>query len=569
MDCEIKKAPDGFYHPETEEQIICLVKKAYEEGLQIRVRGATHSIAHAIYTDPGADKKAIPNKVSYSEPPEGPNINIMLDKYINLIWEDEENGIVVVDSGIHLGLDPDDSSGTSTLENGLLYQAFKKGFGFNDLGGITHQTVSGFLMTGSAGGSLMYDLGENIIGFKIVDGTGDCKWVNKGDEIFPAVSLSLGLLGIITKVRFKLVQTYNIYGQEICTPTSFEECPIDLFGPGRDGKPDMKTFLQKTPYTRILWWPQKGVERIVTWQAVRGDSLPAFDPAPYKEFGDSPFIDKLEQLGGAVLFTLLGNKGFFTVWNKLYKDFKRFRIFMKTLWQGKIGKFFGWLFSGLLTLVLEIIFIIPVFILSIFRFLLKILLPLVIKSLQPLTEKGKGTLFMDYYWRSLPMDNGADDILLGTEFTEIFIPVKYTERVMNLLNDIYIKKGYDATGFYSTELYAGYPTKSWIHPGYEDGEFVDGTLRVDIFWYINNEGNPAAKDGFFKQFWDLFRNNNIPFRLHWGKFVPDYDFEDWNAYYRKLYSKWDDFLKLREKRDPKNIFLTNYWKKRFSIESLK
>ncbi len=38
MDCEIKKSSDGFYHPETEEQIICLVKKAYEEGLQIRVQ---------------------------------------------------------------------------------------------------------------------------------------------------------------------------------------------------------------------------------------------------------------------------------------------------------------------------------------------------------------------------------------------------------------------------------------------------------------------------------------------------------------------------------------------------
>jgi hypothetical protein len=563
MDCEIKKAPDGFYHPETEEQIICLVKKAYEERLQIRVRGATHSIAHAIYTDPGSGKKAIPNKVSHDEPPEGPNINIMLDKYINLVWEDEENGIVVTDSGIHLGIDPDDSSGTSTLENGLLYQAFKKGFGFNDLGGITHQTVSGFLMTGSAGGSLMYDLGENIIGFKIVDGTGDCRWVNKDDEIFPAVSLSLGLLGIITKVRFKLVKTYNIYGQVITTPSKFEECPVDLFGSGRNGKPSMRTFLEKTPYTRILWWPQSGVNRVVIWQAARGGDLPALDPVPYKLFGDIPFLSKLEQLAGAILFTMLGNKSFLTTWKKLYKDFRRFRLYTKKLWQVKFGKFYGWLLSGLLTLLLEIIAIIPVFFLSIFRFLLKMILPFVIRTLQPISEKGKGTLFMDYYWRSLPMDNEADDILMGTEFTEIFIPIKYTERVMNLLNDIYIKKGLDSTGFYSTELYAGYPSKSWIHPGFEDGEFAEGTFRVDIFWYINNEGNAAAKDSFFKQFWDLFRDNNIPFRLHWGKFVPDYDFEDWVAYYKTQYSKLNEFLKLREKRDPKNIFLTSYWKLRF------
>lgn len=563
MDCEIKLASDGFYHPQTEEQIICLVKKAIEEGLQIRVRGATHSIAHAIYTDPGKGQKPIPNNVSHEEPPKGPNINLMLDKYINLVWEDEENGIVVADSGIHLGVDPNDSSGSSTLENGLLYQAFKKGFGFNDLGGITHQTVSGFLMTGSAGGSLMYDLGENIIGFKIVDGTGDCKWVNKGDDLFPAVSLSLGLLGIITKVRFKLVKTYNIHGEEFAAPTKFEECPIDLFGPGRNGKPSMKSFLEKTPYTRILWWPQKGVERVVIWQAARGESFPSFHPVPYKQFGDLPFLAKLEQLVGAILFTLLGNKGFIKIWGKLYRDFKRFRLFLKTLWQIKVGKFFGWLFSGLLTLFLEIIFIIPVFLLSIFRFLLRIILPFVIKTLQPLSKKGEGTLFLDYYWRSLPMDNGADDILLGTEFTEIFIPIKYTERAMNLLNDIYIKKGYEATGFYSTELYAGYPSESWISPGYKDGAYADGTLRVDIFWYINNQGNPASKDGFFRQFWELFRNNNIPFRLHWGKFVPDYDHDDWATYYRAQFSKLNDFLKIREMRDPKNIFLTSYWKRCF------
>ena len=560
MDCEIKKVSDGFYHPENEEQIICLVKKAFDEGLQIRVRGSAHSLAWAIYTDEGNNSKSIPNKVSHEEPPEAPNINIMLDKYADLLWEDEENGIAVADAGIHLGLDPNDPTGTSRLENSLLYQAFKKGFGLSDLGGITQQTVSGFLMTGSAGGSMMYDIIENLLGFKIADGTGDCMWVNKGDELFPAVSLSLGLLGIITKVRLKFVKSYNIYGQEIATSTDFKKCPIDLFGSGRDGKPSMKTFLEQTPYARVLWWPQKGVNRIVIWQAVRGGDLPILDPVPYLLFGDLPFLSKLEQLAGAILFTLLGNIGFFTIWIKLYRDFRKFRLFMKQLWQNKIGKFFGWLFSGLVTLLFEIVSIIPVLFLSIFRFLLKMILPFVIRLLQPLTKKGKGTLFMDHYWRSLPMDNEADSILLGTEFTEIFIPIRYTERVMQLLNDLYKKKEYESTGFYSTEIYAGYPSKSWMHPGYDEGEFAAGTIRVDIFWYINNAGNPAAKGGYFQQFWDLFRNNNIPFRLHWAKFIPDYDYKEWVAYYKDKFPKWKDFLILREKRDPKNIFLNSYWK---------
>ena len=32
-----------------------------------------------------------------------------------------------------------------------------------DLGGITHQSVSGFLMTGSSGGSLQYGIDENLL----------------------------------------------------------------------------------------------------------------------------------------------------------------------------------------------------------------------------------------------------------------------------------------------------------------------------------------------------------------------------------------------------------------------
>ena len=359
------------------------------------------------------------------------------------------------------------------------------------------------------------------------------------------------------------MKTYNIYGQEITTPTKFEECPIDMFGPGRNSKPSMRTFLEKTPYTRILWWPQKNVERILIWQAARGEDLPLLDPVTYVLFGDLPFINKLQQLAGAILFTLLGNKGFGKIWGKLYYDFKRFRILLKESWQKKIGKFFGSLFSWLVTTLLEVIAIFPVFLLSIFRFILNMLLPMVIRALQPLTEKGKGILFMDHYWRSLPMDNEADEILMGTEFTEIFIPLRYTEQAMQLLNDLYVKKGYEATSFYSTELYAGYPSKSWIHPGYEEGEYANGTFRIDIFWYINNDGNPAAKGGYFQQFWDLFKHNKIPFRLHWGKFIPDYDHKQWAEYYRANFPKWDDFLRLREKRDPKNIFLTTYWKLRF------
>jgi D-arabinono-1,4-lactone oxidase len=559
----LTKGDDGFYHPANEDQIIYLIKKASAEGLQIRCRGAAHSIAWAIYTDPGKGNPPIANKVSEQQPPSGPNINIMLDRYTKLAWIDVEKGIVEVEAGIHLGVDPEDPAGTSTWQNSLLGQAFDKGWTLGDLGGITHQTVSGFLSTGSAGGSLTHDLDDNIQALRVIDGTGQPQWIAKDsdEELFHAMRISLGLLGIISKVRLQLTPNYYIYGQEITTPAELKECAIDLYGSGRNGKPSLQEFLLKTPYTRILWWPQQGIERIVTWQAVRGNSLPVFDPIPYKQFGDTQFSTELMQIGGAILFTLLGNRSLFTAWRKLGKGFKEFNEHLEQLWQRKCGKFLGWLFATVVALLVKATAFILVVIFGKLKSLLHWLYPKIVELLQPLTKTGTAKAFMDYAWRSLPMDNAAGDILLGTEFTEIFIPLSYTERVMQLLRKHFDEHGITATGYYATELYAGYKSKSWLSPSYQED-----TVRVDVFWYINNEGNPAGREGFFKLFWDLFRANNIPFRLHWGKFLPEYDFTEWAAYFRSQYPKWDDFMALRAQRDPKNIFLTDYWRRHLCRE---
>lgn len=554
----IEPADDGFYYPSTEAEIIQLVKRAHDENLQLRVRGAAHSIAWAIYTDPGEGEPPVPNKVSIQDPPAGPNINIMLDRYFGLEWVDEAAGVVEVEAGIHLGGDPYDPSPSGRRENSLLYQAFEKGWAFNDLGGITHQTVSGFLSTGSAGGSLMHDLEENIEAFRVVDGLGQVRWIERSsdEDLFHAVGISFGLLGVITKVRLRLTPLYHIYGQEITTPTALDECSIDLFGPGRDGKPSLQRFLEETPYTRLLWWPQKKVERIATWQAARGAALPVFDPIPYKPFGDERILVQLQQLAGAILFTLLGNRGVWKVWRKLRKGFKQFRSNLQRPLQRRRGKVIGWLLPALLTLIMKIVAFFLVLLFGVWRKGLLWLYPKLIDTLQPLTKPGKADTFVDYAWRSLPMDNAADDVLLGTEFTEIFVPISSTERFMQLLDELFAARGFAATGYYATELYAGYKSDYWLSPSYKEH-----TFRVDVFWYITNEGNPAASDGFFRQFWELCRDNGLPFRLHWGKFLPEYDFKEWAAYFRDRYPRWDDFLALRAQRDPKNIFLTDYWRR--------
>lgn len=542
---------DGFYHPSNEDEIIALVQKASAENLGIRARGAAHSLSRAIYTDPGKGMPELPNIVSEQNPPQGPNLNIMFDQYSKLYWIDEKEGIIEAEAGIHLGYDPDDPTGVSTLENSLLYQALKKGFTLSDLGGITHQTVGGFLMTGSSGGTIWYSIEENIEGLSMIDANGKLEWFNKGDEYFEAIVLSLGLLGLVCRVRMKLTPIFNIYGQQITYPVELAKSPIDYFGDGTADKPGLEDFLRKTPYSRLLWWPQDGVKRMVIWQAVRGYALPVFDPAPYEEFADDSFFTNLEQLGASMLFTMLGNSKSLVVWQKLKTTFSAFNNATNKLWG---NGFWGWLGAGIITFILQIFGFLLVLFLMTFRGLLEKLYPVILDILQPLTKKGEGLLFMDYTYRSLPMDNNASDIMLDTEFTEIWIPLSETKHAMQVLDRLFTQGKFKSTGYYSTEFYTGKKSTYWMSPAYDRDVF-----RIDVFWFKNNEGDPGGEHGFYSQFWEELKKENIPMRFHWAKFIPEYNYEDWARYIKDQYPRWDDFMALREKRDPKNIFLTNYW----------
>src|SRR5258706_656356 len=95
----------------------------------------------------------------------------MLDRYIGVTFDDARMR-VTVQAGCHLGRDPRDPTRTSTWENSLLAQLESRGWALPDLGGGSHQTVSGFLMTGSCGGTVIHAIEDAVVGWRIVDGTG-------------------------------------------------------------------------------------------------------------------------------------------------------------------------------------------------------------------------------------------------------------------------------------------------------------------------------------------------------------------------------------------------------------
>ena len=145
---------------------------------------------------------------------------------------------------------------------------------------------------------------------------------------------------------------------------------------------------------------------------------------------------------------------------------------------------------------------------------------------------------------------------MPVDFTEIWIPLDKSEEVMVALRDFYKKTGYKATGSFNCEIYSAKQSDFWMSPAYERD-----MIRVDIFWFGYNAGNPAKN--YYPQFWDLLMSNrDLSCRFHWGKYMPIAP-----EYLKRQYPKWDAFMALRDKMDPHKIFLTDYWKERLGIYS--
>ena len=570
----ISPCPDGYYHPSNEKQLCDLVKFAYDNSLQFRVRGSGHSMPQAIFTDVcDLDHVNI-----LSKPPEAAqkNINVKLDEYFKIT--DIKGNLVTVQAGIHLSHCPDDPN--STVENSLLHQLhYNYGLTVDDLGGISRQTVGGFLSTGSAGGSLKYDILENVHAMRIIDGTGSIYEVSRDDEntdLFFAALVSLGVLGVLSTVTFQCVKTFNIKGTQTCD--ALEECNVDILSDvPRAPRIGLIPFMKKTEYTRIFWWPQRcdaiGIkhQRVQVWQAHRDDN-PLENPDPFKVFQSNEIM-----LLGAYVMLLMGNfRNVDRVRKLMPSKIKRFEPLMiqeleacgmceqqaKRFVNGTLNRINGVIMEFLNNVVKTIPDgcrpdVLPAFsagCVSLFALLDKF------SCSQPLH-------FRDYGWHGLPMDNTADDVIFATMFTEIWVPLSRATAVTNMLHRYFENespwKSYTNTGNNAWELYCSKSSKAWMSMSFSGGEdeWAEGSFRIDPMWFVENEGDARE---LFRPVWVCLRQLRIPFRLHWGKVFPSMDDTkevNWpKVLVQDQYPRLKEFLDFRDKKDPKGIFLNNYWR---------
>jgi hypothetical protein len=501
----IPRGEDGYYHPGNEAEICELVKFAANHSLKVRVRGASHSAPPAIYTSP---PKVDPHSY-HTWPPDDGNINIYLDRMIDLSFG-HETMEVTVEAGCHLGHDPADPTVTSTVENSLFYQLEREGWAFPDTGGIIHQTVGGFLSTGSSGSTLRHSVGEQITKFRIVDGSGEIHEFRRSDDLdapFYALGVSMGLLGIITSVTFQCVERFDIVGTE--KVSSYDDCEIDFFGTGSRGRPDLASFFRQTEHARLMWFPQKGLQRIVVWQAQKDQETSGGTKA-YRRYHQFPLIFGRE-LPAQWLVSMLMRR--FDVLNPpppASSLAKRWRSVVQ------------WLYPRIASA-----FLMPVGC--------------------PHEEE-----FRDIWWQGLPMDNRVDFRLMPTRFTELWISLPDAAEVMQTLAEHYERGGFDATSTLSCEIYPTPKSDFWMSPAYQRD-----VVKVDPFWFGYNRGDPDVL--YFPQYWDVLKRFN--YRLHWGKSLSG-DV----GYLKAQYPRWDDFMALREQMDPHQVFLTDYWRRHLGVE---
>ena len=622
------RGDDGCYHPASEKELIDLVHQTIIERGSLRVLGSGHSVWESIVPD------------GFTRTPQPGQRALMLDKYQQIVRffpnpKNERQMLVEVQAGCNLGfaprlahacpISPAAFGETATpnitrersWEQSLCYALQQRGYALPDLGGISHQSVGGFLSTGSAGGTCKWSISDAIESIRVIDGRGQVVTLSEDGpdpEWFAAVGVGLGLCGVISTVTFRCEPTYNIVGEQSTSKT--REAPgLDFYGDARDGRPDLAQFLLQTDYARLMWWPQRNLDRLVVWKAKRAAPWPDFRPKPYQELGRFA-VGK--QLAASLVYTLLGNletperigEHMSQIQaNETQGDFaSAIQILIAALrkpappadpaYNVALQERFPWLSSLVEKLLgvrqpavtlgdtwVRVVGVLDNMLNSLvsgtlssklFDPLAQLLawaVPYVIDdilgafvSLGPKDAPVVET-FQDVWYLGLPMDNGMDDLLMPTYFTELWIP--FTEaggevnRTIAALRKLFDADGtahgcYRATGPFCIEIYA---TKAEPRFSLSAASGSKDVLRIDVFWFGYNAGDPVSE--FYPQFWQAL--DGLDYRLHWGKFLPRPD----QLAPSKLLARFpraEEWKRARAAHDPYGIFLTDYWREHLGLQ---
>lgn len=473
----------NIFYPSTIEEIKRLIYFAQAENITVRTMGSQHSPPEAIYD---RNHKQIHlslagelQKIDYIQP-----------------HETGEYAMVRVGAGCYLGINPKDKA--SNEKNSFIHQVDRAGFALPALGGITHQTIAGFLQTSSNGGSVQHGIADVIEEIELINGNGELCQFKKGESGFHAVGVGMGLFGVITHVVFKLPKKFLVKGIEenkLC-----EDSFLKKDSAGNFSKLD-KALFEEHEYVHINWFSQKYVNRVTHWTAQK-TSL----EAPIEAY-IHPLSSKFLNYTAAAFLMII------TILDTLASN-------------------------------------------SLFIQMIKSILT------KPFVPLNTNIAFCDVWYKALPLDDQVDvDGLMDNLYSEMWFPRNQINTVMKKLEDL-LATDSEASGNLMIEIYAAKKSPFWISPSYDRDSF-----RVDLYWWRRNIGSSKK---YFSRFWNVLLD--VPgARLHWGKFLPTPGEKYGNTLFdieflRHAYPKLNEWLAFRELMDPKQLFVSDYWRKVFAIE---
>jgi FAD/FMN-containing dehydrogenase len=220
----ISFGPDLVLRPTNVDELRAMLERIHRGELgkgHARVLGSLHSCSEIVVSDTILDTSALPKVMDF-----------------------EEGDAAVV------------ASANVTLHE-FLAELGRRGKSVTATGGTDHQTLAGLISTGTAPASSRHALYElldwvEVVAVDTATGRAVERRISLGDADFPAAVCSLGLLGVLMRVRFRLVE--ELYFSVVQKILHLDDALADLDATSA-----------KYDFWRVNWVPKS--EKALLWAA--------------------------------------------------------------------------------------------------------------------------------------------------------------------------------------------------------------------------------------------------------------------------------------------------------------
>ncbi|MED4583715.1 D-arabinono-1,4-lactone oxidase [Brevibacillus choshinensis] len=193
----VQSRPQQVALPESVEAVVSIVNDCRRTGKHIRVVGSGHSFSRLVQTD---------------------------DCLLSL---ERLQGVYAVDSDQHT---VEVWAGTNLKDLGKLL--YEHGYSQENLGDINAQSIAGAVSTGTHGTGIRFgSISTQVVGMTVVTAAGEvleCTEAQQPD-LFRALQVSLGLLGILVRIRLRVVPTYRLRYRSVRMPLNECLASLDAF----------------------------------------------------------------------------------------------------------------------------------------------------------------------------------------------------------------------------------------------------------------------------------------------------------------------------------------------------